>query len=380
MRILKVCASTAWGGLEISMVQTALGLRERGHEVFPVCVPGSPIEERLRAAGLPPLLSNIWGKFHPLQAWRLARYIRRHRIDLVHTDHSRDLFTLVPALRLAGGVPLVMHKHIGTSGPKKLFVHHYMYHRVDFVIAISEVIRANLLATHPLREDQVGIIHHGIDVGRFQPDPAARARLRAELGVADHECLVGTVGRLQEPKGHLDFMEVARRVLPGHPDTRFVIVGTATAGAEEEAAAIEQAATAPELGGRVIMAGFRTDVPDLLGAMDLFLFPSYAEAFGLVIIEAMAMHLPVVAYGCDGVPDIVADRGTGLLVPLHDRDALTGAVAELLNDPERRLALGRAGRARVEAKFTDEHFYGQLEDLYGRLIAQHRGSTAARNR
>jgi len=372
MRILKVCASYAWGGLEMSMVDTALGLRARGHEVFPVCQPGSIIEERLRAADLPPFTCDIHGKFHPRLAWRLARYIRRHEIDLIHTDHSRDLFTLVPARQMAGGVPLVMHKHIGTSGPKKLIVHYYMYHRVDHVIAISEVIRANLLATHPLREDQVGIIHHGIDLGRYRPDPAKRARLRAELGVGDGTCLVGTVGRLQEAKGHLDLIEVARRVQPDHPDTHFVIVGTATAGAEEEAAAIGRAAAAPDLGGRVTMAGFREDVPDLLGAMDLFLFPSHAEAFGLVLIEAMAMHLPVVAYGCDGVPDIVADRVTGLLVPLQDRDALTGAVADLLGNPERRRTLGRAGRARVEAQFTEEHMYGQIEDLYAQLVVKSR--------
>ena len=301
MRILKVCASRAWGGMEMSMVLTAAKLRERGHAVFPVCQPDSPIEENLRGAGFEPLICDIWGKFHPDKVWQLTRFVRRQGIDLIHTDSSRDLFTLVPVRQLSGRLPLVMQKHVGTSGPKNLVVHHYMYPRVDFVIAISEVIRANVLATHPLREDQVGIVHAGIDLGRFTPDPAARARVRAELKVPDTASLVGIIGRLQKEKGHFDFIEVAQRVSVDHPDTRFVVVGAPTEGWEEEAATSEQTARDAGLGERLILAGFRRDVPDLLDAMDIFLFPSHAEAYGLVVVEAMAMGLPVVAYGCDGV-------------------------------------------------------------------------------
>jgi len=372
VRILKVCASRAWGGMEMSMALTAAKLRERGHAVFPVCQPDSPIEENLRGAGFDPVICDIWGKFHPDKVWQLARLVRREAIDLIHTDNSRDLFSLVPVRQLSGRLPLVLQKHIGTGDPKNLVVHHYLYRRVDFVIAISEVIRANLLATHPLRPDQVGVVHAGIDLGRFHGDPVARARIRTELGVPDSACLVGIIGRLQKEKGHFDFIEVAQRLAPDNPETRFVMVGAPTPGWEEEAAEIRQAARDAGLGERLILAGFRTDVPALLDAMDLFLFPSHAEAYGLVVVEAMAMGLPVVAYGCDGVLDLVVSGQTGELVDLYDRDALTAVTAGLLADGERRRAMGRAGRQRVEERFTEEHMYRQLESLYDGLVARHR--------
>lgn len=372
MRLLKTCASRAWGGMEMSMVLTATKLRDRGHAVFPVCQPDCPIEENLVAAGFDPLRCDIWGKFHPDKVWQLTRYVRRHGIELIHTDNSRDLFSLVPVRQLTGGVPLVLQKHIGTGDPKNLFVHHYMYRRVDHVIAISEVIRRNLLATHPLREDQVGVVHAGVDMDRFRPDPAVRARVRAELGVPDGACLVGIIGRLQKEKGHFDFIETAQRLQTGHPDTRWVIIGAPTPSWEEEAASIEDAARAAGLGEKLILAGFRRDVPDLLDAMDVFLFPSHAEAYGLVVVEAMAMGVPVVAYGCDGVLDLVVPGETGELVELYDRAGLAAAVDGLLGDGGRRDAQGRAARKLVEERFTEEHMYRQLEDLYAGLIDRHR--------
>jgi len=357
--------------MEMSMVTISAKLRDRGHEVHPVCYTNSRIHQRLLKLGFEPVTLDLWGKFHPFKAFWLSRYINRHAIDIVHTDYSRDLFTLVPALKWSKPTPLVLHKHVGTIRPKNLPVHPYLYRNVDHVIAISKVIQKNLLATHPLRPDQVGIIHHGIDLDRFVPDPRRRDELRAELGIREHELLVGIVGRLQEAKGHLQFLEVAKRILPDFPDTRFVIVGEATRGEDEEANVILDRIEKAGLGDRMILTGYRDDVPDLLGAMDLFLFPTHSEAFGLVIVEAMAMGVPVVSADCDGVPDIVEDGRTGLLVSPTDVEGLTAAVADLLGDRGKRRDLGQAGRERAQALFSEEKMCGELEDLYRRLMARY---------
>ena len=370
LRILKVCTSRSWGGMEMSMVTIAGKLRDRGHDVHPVCYKNSRIHQRLLGMGFNPVTLDLWGKFHPFKAFWLSRYINRHAIDIVHTDYSRDLFTLVPALKWSKPTPLVLHKHVGTIRPKNLPVHPYLYGNVDYVIAISKVIERNLLDTHPLRPEQVGIIHHGIDLDRFVPDLSRRDRLRAGLGIAEHELLVGIVGRLTEAKGHLQFLEVAKRILPDFPAARFVVVGEATRGEDEQANAILDRIEKAGLGDRMILTGYRDDVPDLLGAMDLFLFPTHSEAFGLVIVEAMAMELPVVSADCDGVPDIVEDGRTGLLVSPTDVDGLTAAVAELLGDEGKRRAFGQAGRKRAQALFSEEKMCGELEGLYQRLIAE----------
>jgi glycosyltransferase involved in cell wall biosynthesis len=371
LRILKVCTSRSWGGMEMSMATISAKLRDRGHDVHPVCYSNSRTHQRLLGMGFEPMTLDLWGKFHPFKAFGVSRYINRHNIDIVHTDYSRDLFTLVPALKWSKPTPLVLHKHVGTIRPKNLPVHPYLYRNVDHVIAISKVIEKNLLETHPLRPDQVGIIHHGIDLDRFVPDPGGRDRLRAELGIGEHELLVGIVGRLQEAKGHLQFLEVAKRILPDFPDTRFVIVGEATRGEDEEANAILDRIGKVGLGDRMILTGYRDDVPDLLGAMDLFLFPTHSEAFGLVIVEAMAMGVPVVSADCDGVPDIVENGRTGILVSPTDVEGLTGAVAGLLGDEQKRRGFGQAGRRRAEELFSEEKMCGELEDLYRRLLARY---------
>ena len=368
LRILKVCTSRSWGGMEMSMATISGRLRDRGHQVHPVCYSESPIHRHLLEMDFDPLTCDLWGKFHPFKAYRLSRYINRHHIDIVHTDYSRDLFTLVPALKWSKPTPLVLHKHVGTIRPKNLPVHPYLYGNVDFVIAISKVIEKNLLETHPLRPEQVGVIHHGIDMDRFTPDASRRGRLRRELGIADHERLVGIVGRLNESKGHLQFLEVAQRILPDNPDTRFVIVGEASRGEDEEANAILDRIEKADLGDRMILTGYRDDVPDLLGAMDLFLFPTHAEAFGLVIVEAMAMGVPVVSANCDGVPDIVQNGVTGILADPRDVTALTAAVSDLLADEKKRRAFGQAGRKRAQTLFSEEKMCGGLEELYRRLL------------
>lgn len=377
-RILKVCTSRSWGGMEMSMTVTADRMRARGHEVLPVCYPNSPIHERLKKLDFDPLLFDLWGKFHPFKAWTLSRIINRAEVDLVHTDYSRDLFTLVPALKMARPTPLVLHKHVGTKNPKNLPVHPILYGRVDCAIGISEVIARNLLETHPLRPDQVRLIHHGIDLERFRPAEDRRRAVRAELGMGEDGLLVGIVGRLQKHKGHLEFLEVARRILPAHPAARFVIVGEATRGEDEEANEILDRLNGAGLGDRLILTGYREDVPDLLGAMDVFLFPTHAEAFGLVIVEAMAMGVPVVSSNCDGVPDIVQEGRTGYLVDPTDVEALAAAVEGLLADPGRRRDFGAAGRRRAVEAFGLDLMCKKMEDLYEDLITVYERGVATR--
>jgi glycosyltransferase involved in cell wall biosynthesis len=357
--------------MEMSMATICGKLRDRGHDVHPVCYSNSPIHQRLLGMGFEPVTLDLWGKFHPFKAMWLSRYINRQAIDIVHTDYSRDLFTLVPALKWSKPTPLVLHKHVGTIRPKNLPIHPYLYRNVDFVIAISQVIEKNLLETHPLRPEQVGIIHHGIDMDRFVRDPQRSERVRRELGIGKQERLVGIVGRLNESKGHLQFLEVAQRILPDFPDTRFVIVGEASRGEDEEANAILDKIEKAGLEDRMILTGYRDDVPDLLGAMDLFLFPTHAEAFGLVIVEAMAMGVPVVSANCDGVPDIVEEGKTGYLLAPTDVEGLTAAVADLLVDDQKRRAFGQAGRQRAEALFSEEKMCREMEELYRRLILRY---------
>ncbi len=348
-------------------------LAQRGHSVATITGPASPLAHDLRASGLQPLEFSRAGYFKPQSIARLYRYFASQPVDIVHSHFSRDLWTIVPALsasRVKPRLPLLLTKHIGTGKPKRDFLHHWLYQRVDFLIAISEVIRQNLIATHPLSSEKVGVIHHGIDLEQFSLDKISDRRVRQELGFSHEQVVVGMVGRLQISKGVLEFLEMARRVHDECPQTRFVVVGEATRGEPHDAEIIQAKQRELQLDQIVTFLGFRKDIPEVLAAMDVFVFPSHAEAFGLALLEAMAARKAVVASNNDGVLDIVADGMNGLLVPPRAVAALTHACLRLVQDAALRQRMGKASREIVEQKFSVQCMLERLEALYERLQAR----------
>ncbi len=368
--IMQICASPSWGGMEMHVGFLSAHLVKRGYKIIPVCYPGSPLERDLQERGFMPLRIRLGGYFHPFGIRQLAQWLDDNGVDLVHSHYSRDLWTIVPAIRRRGQVPLVLTKHLGTQKPKRDLLHRCIYRRVNHVVAISEVIRRNLLDTHPLRPEQVSVVHHGVDLSQFTPETIDRAAVRQELGLAPEHLVLGMIGRLQISKGYLEFLAMARQISAEIPHARFLLVGEASRGELSEAGMILDKIREWQLEKVVCSLGFRRDVPRLLAAMDIFVFPSHAEAFGLVLIEAMAMAKPVVASNCDGVLDIVLDRQTGLMVPPRHVEALSQAVLALARDGERRLKMGLRGREHVLKYFALDRMLSAIESIYHTALSK----------
>lgn len=367
-RILKVCTSRSWGGMEIHMTRTCDKLRQRGHIIFPVCFPGSPIFHQLQRMGFEPFTLILKNYFHPVQILKLRKFIQNNEIELIHADYSRDLWTIVPAVIFLRKIPLVLIKHIGTMKAKRDFLHRWIYRRVDYIVSISKVIQENILATHPISPGKVGIIYHGVDFNKFNFDEAVRKQTRRILGVENEKILIGIIGRLQRAKGHFEFLEMAAVLSERYHHLQFVMIGEASRGEESEAEQIKLKINELNLENKLILTGYREDIPALLSAMDIFVFPSYAEAFGLVLIEAMAMKLPVVTANCDGVLDIVIENQTGQLVPPKDVNRLIQAVEKLILDKKLRQIYSENGFNRARDCFSEARMLDQLEGLYHRLI------------
>jgi len=367
---MQICASPSWGGMEMHVGFLATHLAKGGHQIIPVCFPGSPLDGDLQERGFTPLRLRLGGYFHPCAIMQLARWLDENAVDLVHSHYSRDLWTIVPALQWRSRAPLILTKHIGTQKPKRDPMHRWIYRRVNHVIAISEVIRQNIIATHPISAERVSVVHHGVDLSRFTPDEGARGDARQELGLSPEHLVLGIVARLQISKGYLEFFEMARRLVDEIPQARFLLIGEASRGETSEAQMILGKIREWQLEKFVFHLGFRRDIPRLLNAMDIFIFPSHAEAFGLVLIEAMATAKSVVSSNCDGVVDIVRDRETGLLVPPRDVEALYKAVLALAQNPTQRLALGRQGREHVLKFFALERMLEALESIYNRVLSK----------
>ncbi|MBN1351694.1 glycosyltransferase family 4 protein [candidate division KSB1 bacterium] len=368
LSILKVCTSRSWGGLEMHTVHLCELLRERGYVILPVCYKGSRIDQQLVRAGFKPFYLNVKSYIHPFLIFRLARKIRNSDIDIIHSDYSKDLWTIVPAVRLSKKLPIVLLKHIGTQKPKRDPFHRWIYRNVNQIIAISNVIRENVVNTHPIAPERVSVIHNGISLETFSPSPTDRETARREFSFSADELVIGIIGRLQVGKGYLEFLEMASTISKSFENVKFLIVGEATYGHNAEADMILGKIDEWQLRDKCICTGYREDVPRLLSAMDIFVFPSRAEAFGLVLIEAMAMHLPVIACRSDGVLDVVVENETGLLFTPKNVPELNHAVAELIRHPEKRRLLGDNGFQRVQRLFTDSLMLDRLESLYFSLI------------
>jgi glycosyltransferase involved in cell wall biosynthesis len=175
-----------------------------------------------------------------------------------------------------------------------------------------------------------------------------------------------SIGRFVAEKGHRHLLEAAARIERTRPGVHWVLVG-----AGELEAALSREAQALGLASQVHFTGWRDDVPDVLAVADVFVLPSVNEGFGRVVVEAMAMARPVVATAVGGVPEIVRDGETGVLVPASDPRALADTVRSLLDDPARAARLGAAGRACAESRFSLTAHVDAVERVYTEVLGGH---------
>ncbi len=260
--------------------------------------------------------------------------------------------------------PILLSKSVGSYIMKRDPLHRFTYAHLNRVLAISRVIHDNVLSTTPIPPERVTTLHFPVDTLRFDPDRVDPDRVRDEFNVSREEQLVGLVGRFSPGKGHEDLLAAAEILRSRHPNLRFILVGEASYGEEEYAESIKTLVRSSGLDDIVIFTGFRPDTPEIMAALDILVFPSPAEAFGMVLIEAMSMRLPVVSTNCDGVVDIVLDGVTGLYVDPHAPGQLAEAISRFVTDPDLRRKMGKAGRERAIEYFDRQSHLDRLEAIY----------------
>ncbi len=341
-------------------------LKSRGHDVGLLCTPRSAILRESNAAGVPAfgLLGDDKKAFGTIKD--LSRFLKSYDFDVVHTHLSHDLWWLVPALKLSSSnAKLFLTKHMASGVKKTDPLHRFLYGRLQATFAISNYIRGSVLNTCPVSEKSVHVLAPGISLEIFNPSLYDKAEIRNELGVPPEALLVGMTGRITPGKGHREFLLAAKKLSETSGlNLFFVVIGGASYG--EESFEMELRELVDELGLTNVMqfTGFRNDVPRLLSAFDILAFPSHEESFGLALVEAMAMRVPVVASASAGVLDIVIDRQTGILFPPKNHDALADAITTLVLDPDARARYAASGRERVEKNFSIRALIQKLEKYY----------------
>ncbi len=302
----------------------------------------------------------------PLGAARLARLIRAERVQVVHA-HKGAGRTLVLLARLFGPrPPLVINR--GVSFKLSLggrFVDTTSL--VAAVVAVCDAIKTDLVR-QGMPGDKIEVVYSGTDTRRFDPARVRSDGIRAELALPRPAPLVTQIG-VRETKGNDEVIRAFAAVHAARPDARLLLVGARP----RKRPPLEALVASLGLGPSVTIWGYRDDIPEVLAASDVCVD---ASPVGLGITgtlrESLAMGTPVVASDAMGNPELVLHERTGLLVPPHDPAALATAVLRLLADPAWGEALGRAGRARVEERFSTDAKVGRLEALYRRLAAHPR--------
>ncbi|MFA6108632.1 MAG: glycosyltransferase [Candidatus Latescibacterota bacterium] len=303
----------------------------------------------------------------------ISRRLREGRYDLVHT-HISKAGILGRLAAVWARVPVVVHTYhgqvaelSGTSPASLLFraCERVAARRTDRLVAVSQDTARACLAMGIGRQDQYRVIHGGIEVSRFSDYAAPAGGFPGGPGGPR----LGAIGSLTEEKG----FEVLLRAMPAirarEPGTRLWIIGSGPLQPRLVGLARES-----DLGGAVAFPGIVEDVRPWLAGLDLLVVPSRREGLGLVILEGMAMGIPVVASRVGGIPEVVVDGETGLLVEAGDPASLAAAALTLLADPERRRRMGRAGRQRAIERFSLETMSARIAEEYELLLAARQGN------
>jgi sugar transferase (PEP-CTERM/EpsH1 system associated) len=298
---------------------------------------------------------------------RLARLLRRERVDLVQAHQYTPFFYAAAARLLAPRAAVLLTEHgrhqPDYPRPKRKLANRLLLRRRDRVVAVGQAVREALVANDGFPAQRVGVIYNGIDLTPFAAPRDDRGTIRREMGAGDDEFVILQVARLDYLKDHATAVRTLARVLPHLPDARLVLVGEGP-----ELQAIEEVVRQHGVGAQIRFLGLRKDVARLLSGADLFLLTSVSEGIPLTVIEAMAAGLPVVSTRVGGLPEVVVEGRTGLLEPAGDHAALGRAVCRLAAEPALRREMGHLGRERAETVFSEELMLAQYGALYREML------------
>jgi glycosyltransferase involved in cell wall biosynthesis len=375
MIIAHLLSSFGMGGQERVALDLASGQRASGHVVHAISLappPDGPLAQDFRARGVSVHTVPKRAGVDLMLPFRLAEVLRDAEVTVLHTHNPQPLFYGALAAKLAR-CAIVHTKHgANPDTGRRLWVRRATGRLADAYVAVSEKTATVARDKSECRRSQLHVIDNGIDLSRFSPDPGAYAAVRDELGIPSSARIVGTVGRLAREKAHSILVEAMAPLLSG--ERHLVIVGDGP-----ERAALEALVGRLSHAASVHLLGERRDVPRLLSAFDMFVLSSTTEGLPLVLPEAMASGLPVVATCVGGIPNVVEEGQTGHLVPPSDPAALRGAIARLLESPGRARAMGERGRAAALARYSADRMVRDYLALYADVLAPRSGRLAWRS-
>jgi L-malate glycosyltransferase len=357
LSVLHIDTERGWRGGERQVFWLAQEMRRLGHRPIIAARPGDLLATRAAAAGLEVVPCDARGELDLRAAWKLRGAIQRLKVDAVHA-HTAHAVTIGAIAVLGTRVPLVASRRVDfplRRGP----ISKRKYGRAARIIAVSEAVKRVLISSG-VPAAQIDVVADGTDIARPML-PAANGTLR-QLGVPLGAPLVVQVAQLVPHKDPLNFVRAMRTVIDAVPAAQALLVGEGPLRAQ----ATEES-RASHIDGQVHFTGYRADADSLLAAADVVVLSSREEGLGSVLLDSLVFGKPVAATRAGGIPEIVVDGQTGLLVPAEDPQALGTAIVRLLRDPDLRQRMGAAARRRA-AEFSVGRMTERTIAIYEEVI------------
>lgn len=366
-RVLMFIQSLELGGSETQCVEVACQLAREGYSVTVGCLlAGGPLEKKLAAAGIRCVVFPVPGTLlRPnaiVQMAKLTAFIRRERFNVVHTNDLYSNLFAIPAAWLAR-VPAIISSQRDMSRwwwytpTRRKFIRRIQGLSTR-VLVNSEAIRQDLITRDRFDPQKIVVVYNGVDLEKFSHPNAERGQVLPSVS-SDSKTIVMVANMHAGAKGHGDLIEAARTVKERFPEARFLLAGDG-----EMRPFFEGQVRALGLTETFTFLGHRTDIPQLLSFCDIGVLASKSEGLPNAVLEYLAAGLAVVATTVGGIPEIIKNEVHGLLIPPESPAALSAAILRLLEDPQLRANMGKAGQERVRTRFNFQEVLDSLRQVY----------------
>jgi glycosyltransferase involved in cell wall biosynthesis len=325
-----------------------------------------------KIVSIPQLRRNI-NPIYDLYAFiKLYSLFRSEKFDIVHT-HTAKAGVLGRIAAYFSGRPVIIHTphghnfygYFGPIGSKMVVIIERLLGRFsDKIICLTELEKKDYIRFKIAKEDKLSLIHLGLELDDYDK-PSGKSKIKIDFNIGPEENLVAMIGRLEPVKGPQYFVKAAVEVAKQNNITKFILIGEGSL-----RKTLEEKVGKLGFNEKIIFAGWREDIPEILSDLDILVLPSLNEAVGMVLIEAQAKGMAVIATNVGGIPEIVKDKQTGILVRPGDYLGLARAINHLLADREKRLVMGQAGKEWVRSRFKAEEMVSNISGIYQKLIKQ----------
>jgi glycosyltransferase involved in cell wall biosynthesis len=361
VHVLHISTEKNWRGGEQQIAYLIQASAKWGVRCSVAVRKGSAFERWCAEHGVDHYSMSMAGGLDVLTARGIRAICRKADVNVVHTHSGKGLTLVYIAILLGLNLPVMAHRRVDFALSKRgISAAKYNHTQVRQIVCVSDAI-AHMVRRTADRPERVVTVHSGIDFARFQ-GAQRTGMLHRELRLPESTPIVGNVAALAPHKDYPTFIKVAAEVCREHPYVHFVAVGEGELEAE-----LRQQVNAAGLSDRLHFMGFRTDIPQVLAELDVFLITSRTEGLGTSVIDAMYSGLPVVATQAGGIPELVLQGITGVLCPVGDAHALAQELLRLLHDAALRTALGTAARKRA-ALFSKDAMAEKVVSLYKDMV------------